>query len=103
MNTRWTSPIRRRERCSPVVSPATAASRCKREDPTEAAAKYQHPARHRLPAAGQLRAGREKLERSLKQNPKDPDVHTSLGLLYDRTGEPKLADKHYQRSAAARA
>jgi type IV pilus assembly protein PilF len=41
---------------------------------------------------------REKLERSLKQNPKDPDVHTSLGLLYDRTGEPKLADKHYQEA-----
>jgi type IV pilus assembly protein PilF len=41
---------------------------------------------------------REKLERSLKQNPKDPDVHTSLALLYDKTNEPKLADKHYREA-----
>jgi type IV pilus assembly protein PilF len=41
---------------------------------------------------------KEKLERALKQNPKDPDVHTSLGLLYDRTGESKLADKHFKEA-----
>ena len=41
---------------------------------------------------------REKLERSLKQNPKDPDVHTGLGLLYDRVGETKKADQHYREA-----
>ena len=47
---------------------------------------------------GNYALAREKLERSLKQNPKDPDVHTSLGLLYDRTGDPKLADKHFREA-----
>lgn len=47
---------------------------------------------------GNYSLAREKLERALKQNPKDPDVHTSLGLLYDRTGEPKLADKHFKEA-----
>jgi type IV pilus assembly protein PilF len=47
---------------------------------------------------GQYSLAREKLERSLKQNPKDPDVHTSLALLYDRTGDSKLADKHFREA-----
>jgi type IV pilus assembly protein PilF len=47
---------------------------------------------------GNFALARDKLERSLKQNPKDPDVHTSLGLLYDRTSEKKLADKHFREA-----
>ena len=47
---------------------------------------------------GNYPLAKEKLERSLKQNPKDPDVHTSLGLLYDRTGDAKLADKHFREA-----
>ena len=58
----------------------------------------QRAAWHRVPAAGQLSLAKEKLERSLKQNPRDPDVHTSLGLLYDRTGDSKLADKHFREA-----
>jgi type IV pilus assembly protein PilF len=47
---------------------------------------------------GNYTVAREKLKRALKQNPRDPDVHTSLGLLYDRTGEPKLADRHFREA-----
>ncbi|HUQ09771.1 MAG TPA: type IV pilus biogenesis/stability protein PilW [Steroidobacteraceae bacterium] len=47
---------------------------------------------------GNYALAREKLERAVKQNPKDPDVHTSLGLLYDRTGDVKLADKHFREA-----
>ena len=47
---------------------------------------------------GNYALAREKLERALKQNPKDPDVHTSLGLLYDRTGDVKGADKHFKEA-----
>jgi type IV pilus assembly protein PilF len=47
---------------------------------------------------GNYALAKDKLERALKQNPKDPDVHTSLGLLYDRTGDPKLADKHFREA-----
>ena len=89
----------RRVRCSPVVSSdATAASRSSSEDPTEAAAKYNIQLGTAYLQQGNYALAREKLERSLKQNPKDPDVHTSLGLLYDRTGEPKLADKHFREA-----
>jgi type IV pilus assembly protein PilF len=47
---------------------------------------------------GNYALAKEKLERSLKQNPKDANVHTSLGLLYDRTGDAKLADKHFREA-----
>lgn len=47
---------------------------------------------------GNLALARDKLEKALAQNPRDPDVHTSLGLLYDRTSEARLADKHFREA-----
>ena len=70
----------------------------KQEDPTETAAKYNIQLGTAYLKQGNYPLAKEKLERSLKQNPKDPDVHTSLGLLYDRTGDPKLADKHFREA-----
>jgi type IV pilus assembly protein PilF len=70
----------------------------KQEDPTEAAAKYNVQLGVHYLQQNNYPLAREKLERSLKQNPKDPDVHTTLGLLYDRTGEKTLADKHYREA-----
>jgi len=70
----------------------------KREDPTDAAAKTNIQLGVAYLQQGNYPLAREKLERSLKQNPKDPDVHTSLGLLYDRVGEAKLADKHFREA-----
>lgn len=72
--------------------------RLKREDPTTSAAKTNIQLGVAYLQQGNYPLAREKLERSLKQNPKDPDVHTSLGLLYDRVGEPKLADKHFKEA-----
>lgn len=70
----------------------------KREDPTEAAAKTNIQLGLAYLQQGNYPLAREKLERSLKQNPKNADVHTGLGLLYDRTNEPKLADKHFREA-----
>jgi type IV pilus assembly protein PilF len=70
----------------------------KQEDPKLAAAKLNIQLGTSYLQQGNYPLAREKLERSLKQNPKDPDVHTSLGLLYDRTGDPKLADKHFKEA-----
>ena len=70
----------------------------KQDDPKEAAAKYNIQLGTAYLQQGNYPLAREKLERSLKQNPKDADVHTSLGLLYDRTGDPKLADKHFREA-----
>jgi type IV pilus assembly protein PilF len=70
----------------------------KQEDPKETAAKYNVQLGTAYMQQGQYSLAKEKLERSVKQNPKDPDVHTSLGLLYDRTGDKKLADKHFREA-----
>jgi len=70
----------------------------KQEDPEDTAAKYNIQLGTAYLQKGNFELAREKLERSLKQNPKDPDVHTSLGLLYDRTNDPKAADKHFREA-----
>ncbi len=70
----------------------------KQEDPKLAAAKINIQLGTTYLQQGNFPLAREKLERSLKQNPRDPDVHTSLGLLYDRTGDAKLADKHFREA-----
>jgi type IV pilus assembly protein PilF len=70
----------------------------KDDDPQESAAKYNIQLGTAYLQQGNYALAKEKLERSLKQNPKDPDVHTSLALLYDRTGDPKLADKHFREA-----
>ena len=70
----------------------------KQEDPEVQASAYNVQLGTAYLQQGNYSLAREKLERSLKQNPKDPDVHTSLGLLYDRTGDLKLAEKHYKEA-----
>ena len=70
----------------------------KQESADFTAAKYNIQLGTAYLQQGNYPVAKEKLERSLKQNPKDPDVHTSLGLLYDRTGESKLADKHFREA-----
>jgi len=96
MNTRWIAILTASLLVGCVSSDGTKA--LKRENPTESAAKTNIQLGIAYLQQGNYAVAREKLERSLKQNPKDPDVHTTLGLLYDRTGEPKLADKHYQEA-----
>src|SRR5262245_18529859 len=70
----------------------------KGENPEITASKYNIQLGTAYLQQGNYALAKEKLERSLKQNPKDPDVHTSLGLLYDRTGDPKSADKHFREA-----
>jgi type IV pilus assembly protein PilF len=96
MNTRWIAILTASLLVGCVSSDGTKA--LKREDPAESAAKTNIQLGIAYLQQGNYTVAREKLERSLKQNPKDPDVHTSLGLLYDRTGETKLADKHFKEA-----
>jgi type IV pilus assembly protein PilF len=44
---------------------------------------------------GNLAIAKEKLERALKQNPRDPNVHAALALLYERLGSPAQVDAHF--------
>jgi len=70
----------------------------KDESPEVAAGKYNVQLGTAYLQQGNYALARDKLERALKQNPKDPDVHTSLALLYDRTGDTKGADKHFREA-----
>jgi len=70
----------------------------KQEDPEVQASAYNVQLGTAYLQQGNYPVAREKLERALEQNPKDPNVHTSLGLLYDRVGESKLADKHFREA-----
>lgn len=47
---------------------------------------------------GNLAVAKEKLERAYKENPRDPNVHSALALLYERLNEPKKADLHYREA-----
>ena len=96
MNIRWTALLIAGLLAGCVSADGTKA--LKREDPTEAAAKTNIQLGLAYLQQGNYPLAKEKLERSLKQNPKDADVHTGLGLLYDRTNEPKLADKHFREA-----
>jgi type IV pilus assembly protein PilF len=96
MNTRWIAVISACLLAGCVSSDGS--KRLKREDPMESAAKTNVQLGVAYLQQGNYPLAKEKLERSLGQNPKDPDVHTSLGLLYDRVNEPKLADKHFREA-----
>jgi type IV pilus assembly protein PilF len=45
---------------------------------------------------GNLALAKEKLERAQKQNPRNPNVHSSLALLWERLGDRKKADSHFR-------
>jgi len=81
-----------------VTSTKDGSKPLKEEDPDVTASKYNIQLGTAYLQQGNYALAKDKLERALKQNPKDADVHTSLGLLYDRTGEAKLADKHFREA-----
>ena len=45
---------------------------------------------------GDVPLAKEKLDRALKENPDNPEVHSARAMLFDRMGETKLADSEYQ-------
>lgn len=49
---------------------------------------------------GNLSQAKEKIDRALEQNPRNANAHAAAGLLYDRLGEVKKADGHFDRAIA---
>lgn len=49
---------------------------------------------------GNLPVAKEKLEKAVKETPKDPEVHGMLGLLYHRLGDDKRAESEYRTALA---
>ncbi|MBC7982371.1 MAG: type IV pilus biogenesis/stability protein PilW [Candidatus Obscuribacterales bacterium] len=49
---------------------------------------------------GNFAQAKEKLERSLEQDPRNAQTHMAAGLLYDRLGEQDNAESHFARAAS---
>lgn len=47
---------------------------------------------------GELAIARDKIDKALQQNPKDPNVQMGAGMLYEQLREPKVAEKHYRQA-----
>ena len=47
---------------------------------------------------GNLAQAKEKLDRSLQQNPKNAQAYVASGVLYDRLGEPRKADTLFNKA-----
>jgi type IV pilus assembly protein PilF len=47
---------------------------------------------------GNLALAKEKLERAAKQNPRNPELQTSLAFLYERLGRPRDAEARYREA-----
>jgi type IV pilus assembly protein PilF len=47
---------------------------------------------------GNLPLAKEKLERAMKQDPKNATVYWAMAALYERTEQPKDADQNYQKA-----
>jgi len=45
---------------------------------------------------GKLALAKEKLERAERYNPRDPETHTALALLYEQLNRPNDVDSHYR-------
>jgi type IV pilus assembly protein PilF len=47
---------------------------------------------------GQLAIAREKIDKALQQNPRDPGVQMAAGLLYEQLRETDKAESHYRQA-----
>ncbi|MEM8548816.1 MAG: hypothetical protein AAGF46_11725, partial [Pseudomonadota bacterium] len=68
-----------------------------KESPEDAAA-YNYQLGVEYLRAGKLRQARERLESSVRQNPKVAAAHFTLAILYERVDEQKLADRSYRNA-----
>lgn len=47
---------------------------------------------------GQLAIAQKKLDRAVKENPRDPDVHSARALLFARLRQPEQADREFREA-----
>jgi type IV pilus assembly protein PilF len=66
--------------------------------PTDSAALYNVQLGVAYLQQGNLAIAQDKLERALKENPRDPNVHNALALLYERLDQPEKVDGEYREA-----
>lgn len=49
---------------------------------------------------GNLSEAKDKLDRSLQQNPKNAQIYVASGMLYDRLGETRKADQYFAKAVS---
>jgi type IV pilus assembly protein PilF len=49
---------------------------------------------------GNLSQAKEKLDRSMQQNPKNAQIYVASGMLYDRLGETHKADQYFDKAVS---
>lgn len=49
---------------------------------------------------GNLAQAKEKIDRSLEQNPRNSNAHITAGMLYERLGQSEKAESHFARGVA---
>lgn len=79
-----------------LLAACSAAPSNKERSPRDSAANYNVQLGLAYLQKGNLPVAKEKLERAEKQNPRDPQVHDALAMLYERLNEPKLVDSHFR-------
>ena len=83
--------------CTTTSSGGNAGSRFKSEESeSEKAASLNKQLGTVYLRQGNLALAKEKLERAEKFNPRDPEIHSVLALLYERLDIPAEVDAHYR-------
>jgi type IV pilus assembly protein PilF len=82
--------------CAALIAACGSAPRAQGAENKADAAKYNVQLGVEYIRQGNLGLAKEKLERAEKQNPRDPNVHSSLALLHERLGDRKKADAHFK-------
>ncbi len=78
-----------------VTAAAGAGPNAPREDPMVTAARLNAQLAVAYLKQNDIALAREKIEKALLQNPRDPSVQISAGLVYERLQDAVRADKHY--------
>jgi type IV pilus assembly protein PilF len=79
-----------------VVCLAGCASQKRAEKKKEDASTYNTQLGIAYLRQGDIPLAKEKLDRALKENPDNPEVHGARAMLFDRMNDPKQADSEFQ-------
>jgi type IV pilus assembly protein PilF len=82
--------------CAALIAACGSAPRAEGAENKADAAKFNVQLGIEYMRQGNLALAKEKLERAQAQNPRDPNVHSSLALLHERLGDTKKADSHFR-------